>query len=176
MTRESHGIVACFENSHAFIEALRELRQAGYTHIEANVPFGVEEMSDLLPGKPTPIARIVLAGGIVGGCAGYFLQWFAAHDYPLNVGGRPLNSWPAFVPVTFELTVLTAVLAGVLGLLWLCGLPRLDHPIFNASGIERATQDRFFLCVKTDDPKFDANEVSALFARLKPETCEEVFA
>lgn len=174
MKRASHGIVASFENSHAFVEALRKLRDAGYTHIEANVPFGVEEMSELLPGKPTPIARIVLAGALLGGCGGYFLQWFAAHDYPLNVGGRPLNSWPAFVPVTFELTVLTAAIFGVVGLLWLCGLPRLDHPIFNATGIERASQDRFFLCVNCDDPKFDADDVSAVFKKLKPETCEEV--
>lgn len=176
MKHESHGVVASFDDPHAFIAALGKLRDAGYTRIEANVPFGVEAMGDLLPGKPTPIARIVLAGGIVGGLAGYFLQWYAARDYPLNVGGRPLNSWPAFVPVTFELMVLVAALAGVAGLLWLCGLPRLDHPIFNATGIERASQDRFFLCVRSDDPRFDAPAVNAMLRKLEAVTCEEVSA
>ena len=176
MNADSHGIVASFTESHDFIKALRRLRDAGYTQIEANVPFAVEDLSELLPGKPTPIACIVLIAGIIGGTAGYFLQWYAAHDYPLNIGGRPLNSWPAFVPVTFELTVLTAAVVGVAALLWLCGLPRLDHPIFGATGFERASQDRFFLCVNSDDPKFDADDVSAVFRKLKPETCEEVFA
>jgi hypothetical protein len=101
MNSESHGVVASFAESHVFIEALRRLKDAGYTQIEANAPFAVEELTELLPGKPTPIARIVLIAGIVGGTVGYFLQWYAARDYPLNVGGRPLNSWPAFVPVTF---------------------------------------------------------------------------
>jgi hypothetical protein len=116
----------------------------------------------------------MLVAGLVGGTGGYFLQWYATRDFPLNVGGRPVHSWPAFVPATFELTVLTASIVGVLALLWLAGLPRLHHPIFAATGIERATQDRFFLCVCADDPLFGARDLATLLTRAGAEFVEEV--
>ena len=169
-----HGVVAAFASPESFIAALRQVRQAGYSAVEVNVPFAVEGMDEWLPGKPTPIARIMLIGGIAGAGGGYFLQWFAAHDYPLNVGGRPLNSWPAFVPVTFETTVLVAALAGVGALLWLCGLPRLDHPLFEVPGFGRASQDRYFVGVRATDPRFDQARVRALLDALAPESVAEV--
>lgn len=174
MSRELYGTVARFTTPEEFRAALRDLRAAGYTRLEANLPFAVGGLEELLPGRPTPIARIVLAAGLVGGGGGYFLQWYATRDFPLNVGGRPIHSWPAFVPVTFELVVLTASIVGVLAVLWLTRLPRLDHPIFGATGIERATQDRFFLCVRADDPLFDAGELAARLARAGAEFVEEV--
>jgi hypothetical protein len=171
---ELHGIVGRFGSGPTFREALREIRAAGFTRIEANMPFPVEGIEELWPAKPTPIARFVLFGALIGGGGGYFLQWFAARDYPLNVGSRPLHSWPAFVPVTFELAVLTAAVVGVGALLWLCGLPRLDHPILSTAEIERATQDRFFICIRADDPRFDAPAVRRLFESLDAERVEEV--
>ncbi len=174
MNAEAYGTVARFATPEKFRAALRDVRAAGYTHVEANLPFAVDGLEDLLPGRATPIARIVLAAGLLGGAGGYFLQWYATRDFPLNVGGRPIHSWPAFVPVTFELTVLTASVVGVLALLWLTRLPRLDHPIFAVRGIERATQDRFFLCVRADDPRFDARDLAARLARAGAERIEEV--
>jgi hypothetical protein len=171
---ETYGIVARFATPEKFRAALAALREAGYTRIEANLPFAVEGLEELLPVPPTPIAGIMLVAAFVGGSGGYFLQWYATRDFPLNVGGRPLHSWPAFVPVTFELTVLTASIVGVLALLWLAGLPRLHHPIFAATGIERATQDRFFLCVRADDPLFGARDLAALLTRIGAEFVEEV--
>ncbi len=171
-----HGVVATFPSPEAFLAALQHAREAGYSRIEANVPFAVEGMEEFLPAKPTPVAKFVLAGGLLGATGGYFLQWYAARDYPLNVGSRPLHSWPAFIPITFELTVLTAALVGVGALLWLCGLPRLDHPLFSVTDFARASQERFFLGVLADDPAFEAREVRAFFALLKAESIEEVFA
>jgi hypothetical protein len=174
MSGETYGTVACFATPGEFRAAFADLRAAGYTRLEANVPFAVEGLEELLPGPPTPIARIVLVAGVIGGTGGYFLQWYATRDFPLNVGGRPIHSWPAFVPVTFELTVLTAAMVGVLALLWLTRLPRLHHPILGATGIERATQDRFFLCVRADDPRFDAAALAARLKRAGAERVEEV--
>jgi len=120
------------------------------------------------------MARLVLAAGLIGAGGGFFLQWFATRDYPLNVGGRPVFSWPAFVPVTFELTVLTAALVGVGALLWLSRLPRLDHPLFALPVFARATQDRYFLGVRAADPRFDRRRVRELLASLHPESITEV--
>ncbi|HWA24787.1 MAG TPA: DUF3341 domain-containing protein [Lacunisphaera sp.] len=146
-----------FATEAAFLRAWRALRAAGLNRFETSVPHAVSGLEDELP--PTPIARFVLGGAACGGIGAYLLQAWAARDYPLNVSGRPLHSWPAFIPVTFELAVLLATLAGVAGLCWLCGLPRLDSPLRDIPGIERATQDRYFLGVRSDDPRFAAVEV-----------------
>lgn len=174
MNEDLHGVSARFATPEAFLDALRRVREAGYSEVEVNVPFNVEGMAEWLPGKPAPMAKIVLIAGLLGMSGGYFLQWYAAHDYPVDVGGRPLNSWPAFIPVTFELTVLTAAIVGVLALLWLAGLPRLHHPVMATPQFERATQDRFFLCVRADDRRFDAGRVRELLRSLEPEEITEV--
>lgn len=146
-------LLAEFATHDAVVSALRRLRAERYSHLEVFTPFPSDEIDELLPGRPTRIGWCVLAGGFAGGSGAYFLQWFAAHDYAYNVGGRPLHSWPAFVPVTFELTVLTAALAGLVALLWFARLPQLDHPVFAAPEFRRASQDRFFIAVSTDDPR-----------------------
>jgi hypothetical protein len=176
MSAVLHGLVAVFSSPEEFLAALRKVREGGYSAVEVNVPFAVEGMDEWLPGRPTPMARIVLLAGLAGAGGAFFLQWYAAHDYALNIGGRPLTSWPAFVPVTFELMVLTAALTGVGALFWLCGLPRLDHPLFALPGFERASQDRYFLGVRADDPRFEAGRVRELLASLAPETIAEVRA
>jgi hypothetical protein len=131
-------------------------------------------MDEELPGRPTPMARIVLTGALLGAGGGYFMQWFATRDYAFNVGGRPLHSWPAFVPITFELAVLTAALVGVAGLLWLARLPRLDHPLFHVPEFSRASQDRYFLTIQASDPHFQLAQVHNLLASLHPEKITEV--
>jgi hypothetical protein len=125
--------------------------------------------------KRTLVPLLVLLGGAVGGIGGYSLQyWISVIDYPLNVGGRPLHSWPAFIPVTFELTILVAALAAVLGMLALNGLPRPHHPVFNVSAFELATRNRFFLCIEATDPKFDARETRHFLQSLKAQAVYEV--
>ena len=116
----------------------------------------------------------MLLAGIAGASGGFFLQWFAARDYPLNVGGRPLNSWPAFIPITFELTVLTSALVGVLAFLWLAGFPRLHHPVFADPRFKRASQDRFFICLRADDPLYANEGVRRALADAQPESITEV--
>jgi len=174
MKPELHCIAVSFTTPETFLEALRAMRRAGYLAVEVNVPFAVEGMEEWLPGRPTPIARVVLIAALAGAGGGYFMQWYAARDYALNVGGRPLHSWPAFVPITFELSVLTAAFAGVLGLLWLARLPRLDHPLFSVAEFTRATQDRFFLGILASDSRFELEKVRAELAALSPETIVEV--
>jgi hypothetical protein len=176
MSEALHGIVAVFPSPETFLAALRRVREAGYESVEVNVPFAVEGMDEWLPGRPTPIARIILIAGLTGAAGAYFLQWYAAHDYPLNIGGRPLHSWPAFIPVTFELMVLSASLVGVGALLWLTGLPRLDHPLFAIAEFSRASQDRYFIGVRANDPQFQIGRVQELLASLAPELIAEVRA
>ncbi len=174
MKPELHGVAASFTTPESFLEALRAMRRAGYLDVEVNVPFAVEGMEEWLPGRPTPIARVVLIAALAGAAGGYFMQWYAARDYALNIGGRPLHSWPAFVPITFELSVLTGAVIGVLGLLWLARLPRLDYPLFQVPEFVRATQDRFFVGIKASDARFDPEKIRAEFATLHPETIVEV--
>jgi hypothetical protein len=146
-------ILAEFAGHDRLVLALRRLRAERCSRLEVYTPFPSQDVDELLPGRPTPIGWLMLAGGIAGGVGAYSMQWFAAHDYAYNVGGRPLHSWPAFVPVTFELTVLAAALTGFVALLWFTRLPRLDHPVFAVPEFVRASQDRFFLAVRTDDPR-----------------------
>jgi hypothetical protein len=113
--------------------------------------------------------------GALGGSGAFFMQWYACRDYPLDVGGRPINSWPSYIPITFELTVLTAALAGAASLLWLAGLPRLDYPVFSDARFRRASQDRFFICIRSDDPRYSEAPAKGAFQGTEPESIEEVF-
>lgn len=153
------GMAARFDTGEALVAATEAAWLAGYRRMDAYCPVPVEGLAEALGRRKTAMPLIVLFGGIVGGLSGYFMQWYSMTiDYPYNVGGRPFHSWPMFIPVTFELTVLCAAIAGVTGMLFLNGLPRFHHPIFGAPGIERATVDRYFLCIESADPKWSQAE------------------
>ncbi len=164
---EIYGMMAEFATPEAAIAAARGLHLNGFRHMEAYTPFPVEELDRVLhPRRRSWLPLLIFVGAIVGALYSYFLQyWAAALDYPLNVGGRPYNSWPAFTVSSFEVTVLFAVATALFALLLFCRLPRLYHPVFNAPDFDRASQDRFFLCVEARDRWFDADRLRDIFAR-----------
>jgi len=167
--KSPYGLLAEFEGATAVVEAARQAFAAGYRHMDAFTPFPVEGLAEVLGFRRTRVPLVMFAGGVSGAVAGYLMQyWCNVVDYPINVGGRPLNSWPSFIPVTFELTVLFAALAGVFGLLGLCGLPMPYHPLFNVPGFALASRDRFFLCIEEADPKFDLEDTRQFLAGLHP--------
>ena len=169
------GLMAEFEEHHQLLEAARKAYAEGYRKMDAYSPFPVEELAEALGHEDTAIPLITLVGGMVGGIGGYFMQWYAmARLYPLNVGGRPYNSWPNFVPVTFELTVLIASLSAFLAVFVLNKLPQPHHPVFNVPEFERASIDRFFLSIEADDPKFDLQQTARFLEGLKPLKVSEV--
>ena len=155
-----YGIAAEFEDSESLMHAAEQARARGYTQLEGYAPFPVEGLPQACGHPKNRIPLIMFGAGIVGAAGGYFMQWYSAViRYPMNVGGRPLHSWPSFVPLTFELMVLFASVAGFIAMLMLNGFPRPFHPIFNTKNFERASQDRFFLCIQSIDEKFDSEEV-----------------
>jgi hypothetical protein len=157
------------------LEAARRTYTEGYRRLDAYSPFPVHGLAEAIGFQRTRLPLIVLLGGIAGGVGGYLLQyWISAIDYPLNVGGRPLHSWPAFIPVTFELTILVAALAAVLGMLALNGLPMPHHSVFNVPAFELATRNRFFLCIEATDAKFDGVGTRRFMESLKPRDIYEV--
>lgn len=152
-----YGLMAAFETPEGLITAARRAREAGYRRMDAFTPFHVPELDDLLEVRDHRVPLFTLIGGILGGVGGFSLQLFGnGYNYPLNIGGRPLNSWPAFIPVTFELTILAASLTAFFGLMWLNGFPRPHHPVFSATCFDLASLDRFFLCIEAADPHFEA--------------------
>jgi hypothetical protein len=155
-----YGLMAEFDNPTDLVEAARRTYDAGYRRINGYSPFPIEELSDAIGFHKTRLPLIVLIGGILGGLGGYFMMYYMeVIDYPINVGGRPFHSWPAFIPITFETTVLGAALAAIFGMLALNKLPQPYHPVFNAERFALATRDRFFLVIEADDPKFDHDKV-----------------
>ena len=172
-----YGLVAEFADDKALVDAARRAHAAGYRKVDAYAPFSVEGLSDALGFRSDRVALITLLGGILGGIGAYFLQWYTAViDYPINAGGRPLHSWPAFIPATFEMTVLGAALAAFFGMLILNGLPRLVHPIFNTPDFDLASRNRFFLCIEARDPRFEPGETRAFLDSLEPMRIAEVEA
>jgi hypothetical protein len=164
-----HGLLAEFLTPQEILEATRRARQEGYRHMDAYTPYPVEGLAAELDLPRTRIPLVVLMGGLVGAAGGYFMQyWAAAVDYPLNIGGRPLNSWPAFIPITFEMTVLIAALSAILGMFFLNGLPHPYHPLFNIARFDHASQDRFFLCIEATDPGFDRQATKQFLEGLRP--------
>src|SRR5574341_462309 len=170
-----YGLMAEFDNPEALLGAARRAYAEGYRNMDAYSPFPVEGLAEAIGFYHTRVPFFVLLGGILGCLGGFYLQyWVSVIDYPINVGGRPLNSWPSFIPVTFELTVLVAALSAVLGLLALNGLPMPYHPVFNVPRFALATRDRFFLCIEATDPQFDREETRRFMERLVPREVSEV--
>ncbi len=162
------GLMAEFEEHEQLLEATRRAYADGYRRMDAYSPFPVEGLAEALGHEYSAIPLFTLAGGIIGGLGAYFMEWISmAKLYPLNVGGRPYNSWPNFIPVTFELTVLVASISAFLGVFILNKLPQPNHPVFNVPEFERASIDRFFLCIEADDPKFVLEETWKILAGLK---------
>jgi len=153
---EIYGIMVEFETAEELIHAARAAMAAGYTRVETYTPMPVHGLAEIIGVHRTPVARIVFTGGLLGCIGGYALQYYmTVISYAHNVGGRPVHSWPAYIPVTFETTVLCAALSAVFGMLALNRLPMPYHPAFNVPAFKRATQDRFFLCIRAKDPQFD---------------------
>jgi ActD protein len=170
-----YGLLAEFCTAEAIIDAARQTRTAGYRCIDALTPFPVHGLDDALALPPNRVPLIFFIGGIVGGLSGFLMQVFACvYNYPINVGGRPLYSWPAFIPITFELTILFAGLAGAFGMLALNGFPKPYHPLFNAPNFDLATQNRFFLLIQADDPQFHPLQTRAFLESLHPTDINEV--
>jgi hypothetical protein len=166
-----YGVLAEFPTADALLQAAHAARAAGYVGIEAYSPFAIEGLSDAVGFPEDRVPLMTLLGGIAGGLGGYFMQWYSAVvSYPINVGGRPLHSWPSFIPATFELTILGAAFAAVFGMLAANRLPRLHHPLFDVADFDLATRNRFFLCLRTQD----ADGARAFFSRLDPLLTREV--
>ena len=170
-----YGLLAEFADPEALVEAVRRARAAGYRKMDAYTPFPVEHLAEELGFHHTALPLIVLIGGLIGCGGGFLLQyWISAVDYPLNIGGRPLNSWPAFIPVTFELTILCAALFAVLGMLGLNGLPMPYHSLFNSPRFALASRNRFFLCIEASDRQFNREATAKFLSELKPAGVSEV--
>jgi hypothetical protein len=164
-----YGLMARFDSPERLIAGVRTVREAGYRRMDAYTPFPVHGLADHLGFHKTRLPLIVLIGGIIGGLSGFFMQYYLAKiDYPLNIGGRPLNSWPAFIIITFEMTILFGGISAVLGMLALNGLPQPYHPLFNSPAFELASRSRFFLCIESRDPKFNVAETSRFLESLDP--------
>jgi hypothetical protein len=161
-----YGVMAEFDNPTDLVAAARRTYEAGYRRINGYSPYPIEELWEAIGFHHTRLPLIVLIGGVLGGVGGFFMQyWMEVIDYPLNVGGKPFNSWPAFIPITFECIVLCAALAAVFGMLALNKLPQPYHSVFNAPNFALATRDRFFLVIESRDPKFDHDEVMGFLQR-----------
>lgn len=170
-----YGLLAEFDTPAALLTAAGRVREEGYRRMDAYTPFPVEGLAGALGFRYTRVPLITLIGGILGGLAGYSMQyWISAVNYPINVGGRPLHSWPAFIPVTFELSILGAALAAVLGMLALNGLPMPYHPVFHVPRFALASRDRFFLCIEAVDPKFDGKGTRRLLESLGSRVVSDV--
>ena len=170
-----YGLMAEFDNPTALVEAARETLNAGYKKIDAYSPFPIEELPEAIGFHKNGVPLVVLVGGILGGLTGYLMQyWISAIAYPVNVGGRPLNSWPAFIVVTFEMTILFAGVAAVFGMLALNGLPMPYHPVFNVPRFAFASKDRFFLIVFSSDAKYEPTETRRFLEHLHPRSLSEV--
>lgn len=172
-----YGLLGEFDTPKQLMEAARKVREAGYRRIDAYAPFPVEGLSQALGlgRKHDLVPLLTLIGGLGGGLSGFFFQlWVNASSYPLNIGGRPLNSWPAFIPVTFELTVLGASTFAVFGMLALNKLPQPHHPLFNVARFKRASSDKFFLSIQANDPKFHLAETARFLQSINAQHVTEV--
>ncbi len=164
-----YGLVAEFESPDQLLDAAHRAHNAGYRSIDAFSPMPIEGLAEAVGFHSTRLPLVVLFAGMFGATAGFFLQWYAnVLSFPLNVDGKPFNSWPAFIPITFEVTILCAALAATFGMLAMNGLPTPYHPLFNVPRFAMATRGRFFLCIKARDKKFDMGSTRQFLESLKP--------
>jgi hypothetical protein len=170
-----YGLMAEFDNPTDAVAATHRAYAEGYRRMDAYSPYPIEELSDAVGFHKTRVPLVVLCGAILGGLSGYMLQyWISVISYPLNVGGRPLHSWPAFIIVTFEMTILFGGISAVVGMLALNGLPMPYHPVFNNPRFTSASRDRFFLCIEAADPQFDREHTGSFMATLNAVDVAEV--
>lgn len=171
----AHGMMAEFDTPSALVAAAHATHAAGYKKVEAYTPYPIEEVSEALEHHRSKMPLVVLGGGIFGACAGFGLAyWSSVIEYPMNIAGKPFNSWPAFAIPTFETTILFAAFAAVFGMLALNGLPMPHHPVFNVPAFERASRDRYFLCIEATDSRYDTNETRRFLEALRPLEVTEV--
>ena len=170
-----YGLIAEFESPEEILAATERARQEGYREMDAFTPFPVHGLAEALNFSDARLPWLIFLAGIAGAATGYGLQYFVhVIDYPMNVGGRPLNSWPSFIPATFELTILFAAGSAFVGMLLLNGLPRPHHPIFSAKGFDRASQDRFFLVIESHDERYEPQATRRFLERLGARRVSEV--
>ncbi len=171
----TYGLLAEFQGPDDLLEAAHAARKAGFKRMDAYAPMPVHGLAEAVGFTKTRLPLLVLIGGFTGMVGGYLMQyWTTAVDYPLNVGGRPLHSWPAFIPITFECTILIAAFTAVLGMLALNGLPEPYHPLFNVKRFKLATRNRFFLCIEATDPLYDPQKTRHFLEGLNPHGVYEV--
>ena len=171
----SYGLMAEFDSPQELVDAAQKTHRAGYKQMDAFSPFPVEGLADAIGFHKNNVSLVVLIGGIIGGLSGYLLQYYVAViSYPINVGGRPLHSWPSFIIVTFELTILFGGLSAAIGMLALNGLPMPYHPVFNVPEFAKASDDKFFLVVFASDPNYDAARTREFLKGLAPRAISEV--
>ena len=180
-TQNVYGMLAEFEDAGALLQAARKVREAGYSKFDAHSPFPIHGMDDAMGEKRSPLGWIVGIMGFIGGSGALLLQWWtSAVNYPLIVGGKPFFSLPAFIPITFELTILLAAFGSVFGMLFLNRLPKLFHPNFFSNRFERVTDGGFFVSVEASDPQFELNRtrsylesIGSFYVEVIPETATE---
>ncbi len=171
----SYGLMAEFDSAQELVVAAHKAHEAGYQKLDAYSPFPIEGLAEAIGFHKNRVALVVLIGGIVGGLSAYALQyWVAAITYPTNVGGRPYHSWPSFIIVTFELTILFAGVSSAVGMIALNGLPMPYHPVFNVPEFAQASENKFFLVVFSSDPNYDAARTRSFLAGLSPRMIAEV--
>jgi hypothetical protein len=170
-----YGLIAEFDDPDMLCAATDKAYKAGYRTMDAFSPFPIHGLAELMGVNKTFVSMFTLIGGLTGACAGFGMQWFAMVIHmPFDIGGKPYFSWPSFIPITFELTILFGAFAALGSMLLLNGLPRLHHPIFNAKRFERASSDGFFLCIESNDVQYDTEKTTAFLNKLSPVEVSEV--
>jgi hypothetical protein len=170
-----YGVIAEFSDPQALLDAANKAREKGYTEMDAFSPFPIHGLAEAVGFSKTRLSTVVLVMGLLGGIGGFFMCWYAnVISYPINIGGKPFNSWPAWIPITFECAILLAAFGAVFGMLALNGLPMPYHPVFNVRRFDQASRDKFFLVVQARDPKFNLDEVRDFFDTLQPREIVDV--
>ena len=170
-----YGVIAEFNDPQTLLDAANAVRERGYTDIDAFSPYPVHGLAEAVGFHKSRLSAIVLTMGILGGLGGFFMCWYAnVISYPLNIGGKPYNSWPAWIPIAFECAILLAALGAVFGMLALNGLPMPYHPVFNVRRFDSASRDKFFLVIQARDPKFSIEEARRFLATLGPREVTDV--